>query len=152
MLTLFYEFLTDDELLLISSKIKEMEKKTSGEIAISIKEQRGLMQKGKPLASLAEEEFRRLGMFNTKAATGILIYIVLKSRELYILADKAIHGKAPEGIWEEIKNRLLESIKNGQSCSGLLNAVEEVGKLYQEHLPPPSENLNEVSNRVVVMP
>lgn len=152
MLTLFYEFLTDDELLLISSKIKEMEKRTSGEIAISIKEQRGLLQKGKPLAGLAEAEFRRLGMFNTQAATGILIYIILKSRELYILADKAIHGKAPEGIWEEIKNRLLESIKNGESCRGLLHAVEEVGRLYEAHLPPPGNNINEVSNRVVVLP
>lgn len=152
MLTLFYEFLTDDELLLISAKIKEMEKKTSGEIAISIKEQRGMLQKGKPLSGLAEDEFRRLGMFTTQASTGILIYIILKTRELYILADKAIHGKAKEGIWEEIKNRLLESIKKGESCQGLLNAVEEVGKLYQEHLPPPGNNINEVSNRVVVLP
>lgn len=152
MLTLFYEFLSDDDLLLISSVIKNMEQKTSGEIAISIKEKRDFLKARTPLEELAKAEFTRLGMHHTAAQTGILIYIILKSRELYILADKAIHGKTKDGIWEEIKNSLLARIKKGEACEGLLEAVREVGALYEKHLPPPEKNVNELSNRVVVMP
>lgn len=152
MLTLFYEFLSDDDLLRISSFIREMEKKTSGEIAISIKEQRSFFKRNTPLPKLAHAEFLRLGMQRTAAKTGILIYIILKSRELYILADEAIHSKAEEGIWEEFKNNLLLQIKNGNACGGIIEAVHGIGALYEKHLPPPEKNINEVSNRVVVMP
>ena len=44
---LIYHFFDDDEFLRISNKIKETEKKTAGEICVSIKEKRSFSQKKK---------------------------------------------------------------------------------------------------------
>ena len=44
---LIYEFFTDDDFLRFSSKIKEMEKKTAGEIRLSIKEGKKISGKKK---------------------------------------------------------------------------------------------------------
>ncbi|MBI2419690.1 MAG: hypothetical protein HYV28_17645 [Ignavibacteriales bacterium] len=64
--SLFYKFLNDDDLLRISHVITDMEKITSGEIVVSIKEKRGLFQRGKTIRQLAEKEFTRLKMNVTR--------------------------------------------------------------------------------------
>ena len=90
---LIYHFVNDDELLRISNKIKEMEKTTAGEICVSIKEKRSLLEKRKSVRELAEKEFFKLGVANTRDKTGILIFLLLANRSFYILADSGINEK-----------------------------------------------------------
>jgi len=85
---LIYSYLNDDELLRISSKIRDMEKTTAGELVVSIKEKRKLFEKSKSLQTLAEHEFINAGIAKTVGSTGVLIFLVLTSKEFYILADK----------------------------------------------------------------
>ena len=90
---LTYHFFDDDDFLMISNKIKEMEKITSGEIRIAIKEKVQLGKRSKEIRELAEEEFYRLKMDETRDKTGILIYILLNNRQFYNLADSGIDEK-----------------------------------------------------------
>ena len=93
---LIYNFFDDDEFLRISNKIKETEKKTAGEISVSIKEKRSFTQKKKTLRQLAEDEFHRLGITKTRDSTGVLFFLVLEDRQFYILADKGINEKVSQ--------------------------------------------------------
>jgi uncharacterized membrane protein len=147
---LIYNFFDDDELLRISSKIKEMEKNTAGEICVSVKEKRSFFQKKKTLRQLAEDEFYRLGIAKTRDDTGILIFIILEDRQFYILADKGINEKVPTDTWNSIKNSMQEKFLEGEFCKGILLGVEEVGKKLRAHFPIKPDDINELSNRVII--
>jgi uncharacterized membrane protein len=147
---LIYKFLNDDELLRISNKIKAEEKITAGEICVSIKERRSLIQKNKPVRKLAEEEFFKLGIDKTRDKTGIIIFFLLEAREFYILADEGINNKVPEKTWDKIKDEMQSHFMEGNFSQGIIHGVERVGKILSEHFPIKSDDTNEISNRVVL--
>jgi len=147
---LIYHFVDDDELLRISNKIKEMEKTTAGEICVSIKEKRSFLEKRKSLRELAEKEFFKLGVANTRDKTGILIFLLLEDRKFYILADSGINAKVTQETWDKIKDEIQKKFAKGEFCRGLIFGVEEVGKILSTHFPIKADDTNELSNRINV--
>ena len=147
---LIYHFVNDDELLRISNKIKEMEKTTAGEICVSIKEKRALLEKRKSLRAMAEKEFFKLGVANTRDKTGILIFLLLEDRKFYILADSEINAKVTQETWDKIKDEIQKKFARGEFCKGLIFGVEEVGKILSSHFPIKADDTNELSNRITV--
>ena len=145
---LIYHFFNDDELLRISNKIKEMEKTTAGEICVSIKEKRSLLEKRMSVRQLAEKEFFKLGVANTRDKTGILIFLLLANRSFYILADSGINEKVPLGTWDKIKDEIQKNFSHGEFCKGIIFGIEEVGKILSKHFPIKPDDTNELSNRV----
>lgn len=146
---LLYHFLNDDDLLRISNKILEMEKNTSGEIRISIKERKPFMLKRKSVDELAKREFFRLGMDKTRDKTGTLIFIILEERQFHILGDKGINEKVGEPTWSSIKNEMQEMFRNGVFADGILHGVEKVGEVLRLHFPIRENDTNELPNNVV---
>jgi len=146
---LTYHFFDDDDFLMISNKIKEMEKITSGEIRIAIKEKVPIGKRSKEIRELAEEEFYRLKMDETRDKTGILIYILLNNRQFYILADSGIDEKVPHSRWDKIKDEMEEEFKTGHFAAGVLLAITKVGQILSEHFPIKVDDTNELSNKVV---
>jgi uncharacterized membrane protein len=140
----------DDDLLRISAKIKEMEKITSGEIVVSMKERRGFINKGKTIRQLAEREFVRLKMSDTRDRTGIMLYMILKDREFIVLADSGIHSIVGDEAWEKIRDLLLDEFKRGEYCEGIVRAVEQMGLTLSPHFPIKPDDTNEISNKVIV--
>jgi len=145
---LIYKFLNDDELLRISNKVKEEEKKTAGEICVSIKEKRSLFEKKKNLQQLAEQEFFKLAIDKTRDKTGILIFFLLEAREFQILADSGIHKKVPEKTWDNIKDEMQLHFLDGKFSEGIIHGIEKIGKILSEHFPVKPDDTNEISNRV----
>ena len=147
---LIYNFFDDDEFLRISNKIKEMEKKTAGEIRVSIKEKKSFFQRNKTLKLLAEEEFFRLGMNKTSDKTGILIFLLLKERQFYILADKGIDEKVAPATWNSIKDKMQDMFSKGEFSKGILFGIEEVGKILSSYFPLKADDKDELSNRIII--
>jgi uncharacterized membrane protein len=147
---LIYKFLNDDELLRISNKIKEEEKKTAGEICVSIKEHRSFLQKKKSVRQLAEEEFFKLGIDKTRDKTGIIIFFLLEAREFYILADEGINKKVEEKTWDKIKDEMQSHFLEGKFSKGIIHGIERVGTILSEHFPIKPDDTNEISDRVVL--
>ncbi len=147
---ILYHFFDDDDFLRISNKIQETEKITSGEIRISIKEKKSLRQKNKDLRKLAEEEFYKLNMNNTRDKTGILIFIILQERQFLILADSGINEKVSQQTWDEVRNEMQKKFKEGFYTEGILSGIERVGQILSEHFPIKPDDTNELSNKVVV--
>ncbi|MCX6151216.1 MAG: TPM domain-containing protein [Ignavibacteriales bacterium] len=145
---LIYNFFTDDDLLRISDKIKEMEDITSGEIRVSVKEHRKLLQRKKSVHELALAEFIRLKMHETRDKTGILIIILLEERKFHILADEGINEKVPDNTWDDISNEMQTEFQKGLFSEGIILGVEKVGKILQVHFPIKADDTNELSNKV----
>ncbi len=145
---LIYHFVDDDELLRITNRIKEIEKTTSGEICVTIKEHRHLLEKKKNIRELAQEEFIRLGINKTKDSTGILIFILLEDRQFYIVADNGINKKVSQSVWDSIRDDMQGMFVKGEFCKGILHGLTEVGKVLSAHFPVKPGDKNEISDRV----
>ncbi len=147
---LIYHFFTDDDFLRVSNKINEMEKSTSGEIRLAIKEKKSWRDRKKDIRKLAEEEFFKLNMHNTRGNTGILLYLLLEERQFYILADKGINEKVAQNTWDKIRDEIQMKFQNGNFCEGLLLGIERMGNILSEYFPVKADDKNELSNKVVL--
>ena len=143
-----HDFLSEEELHQIALKIKEKEGNTAGEIVVSVKEKKPLLHKQKSLYDFAVSEFKRLGIKKTRDNTGILIFILVKEREFYILADSAINDKVADNTWELVKNKMEAKFREKKFCKGILNAVDEVGTILSEHFPRKADDTNELPDEV----
>lgn len=147
---LVYNYFSDDDFLRISNKISEMEKITSGEIRVSVKEKIPFLKSKKDLRQLAEEEFFKLGMDKTRDKTGILIYVILEKKKFYILADSGINEKVDPSTWENVKNDMLQLFLKGDFSKGILLGIEKVGEILSKHFPIKADDTNELSNKVIL--
>jgi uncharacterized membrane protein len=147
---LIYHYFNDDDFLHISGKIKEMEEITSGEIRVAIKEKRNLFQRKKSLHRLAVEEFHKLKMNNTRDKTGILLYLLLRDKQFYILGDQGIHEKIGDATWDQVRDEIQKHFIDGNFPEGILWGIERVGKILSEHFPVKEDDTDELSNEVVI--
>lgn len=147
---ILYNYFTDDELLRISNRIKSVEKLTSGELSVSIREYKPFFERKKLIRELAEKEFLRLEINKTKQGTGVLIFLLLSDRQFYILADDNINKLTGEKVWAEIKGIIQEKFVRGEFCNGILFGIDEIGKILAQHFPIRSDDINEISNRVMI--
>ncbi|MEW6651873.1 MAG: TPM domain-containing protein [Bacteroidota bacterium] len=147
---LIYQFFSDDDFLRISTQIKKAEKTTSGEIRISIKEDRPFVDKGKTIRQLAEKEFYKLNMHKTRDKTGILLFLLLYERQFYILADQSINDKVTKATWYSVRDEVQEKFHDGNFCDGMLAGVVRIGEILSEHFPAKADDTNELSNKIVM--
>jgi uncharacterized membrane protein len=145
---LIYNFLNDDELLRISNKIREVEKTTEGELVVSIKEKRRLRERTKLSHALAEKEFVNAKISKTKGATGILIFLLLNSKEFCILADKKINDKVDQANWNAISKSISKHFSQGNFCKGIIEGIDACGNILSAHFPILPDDINELPNKV----
>lgn len=141
---------TKDDLRKISDKIQEIEKRTSGEIRVSIREKRSFLERKLTLFDMAVKEFYRLGMDKTRDGTGVLIYILLSERKIQIIADKGINDKVENETWQKIAESVAEHFKTGKYLDGIIKGLEQIGEVLTQHFPIKPGDINELSNDVEI--
>ena len=147
---LFYTYFDDDELLRITNKIQTIEKITSGEICVTIREKKKFSERKKSISQLAEAQFYKLRINQTRDRTGIIIFLLLDDKQFHILADEGINSKVNADTWERIKEQMLAHFLAGNFCEGLLLGLDEIGRILSEHFPLKIDDTNEISNKVIV--
>lgn len=145
---LLKKYLNEDELKRITEKIREIEKTTAGEIVVSLKEKRNFGERSKSIQELAEKEFIKAGITKTKGSTGILIFIILTSRQFYILGDKKINDKIESFIWDNIVKIMSKNFTTGNFCDGVIAGLDECGKILSTHFPIKPDDVNELPDDV----
>ncbi len=147
---IIYNFFSDDDFLRISNEIKKIEAKTSGEVRVSMKEKRTFSEKKKSLKELAETEFVKLNMHNTRDKTGILIFVLFEERQFYILADDGINQKVEPNTWDDIRDEMQENFRNGKFLEGIKSGLQKIGSILEKHFPIKEDDTNELSNKIVL--
>ncbi|HEX9250747.1 MAG TPA: TPM domain-containing protein [Ignavibacteriaceae bacterium] len=146
-----YKYLSEEELKSISAKIGEIEKITSGELVITLKEKRNLLEKHKTVRKLAEKEFVSAKIGKTKGSTGILFFIIFNVKGFSILADKGINEKVDQSVWDEIAKSISDNFKQKKYYNGLVTGIEQAGKILAAHFPIQPGDINELSNEVRIL-
>lgn len=99
------------------------------------------------VGSKAAEAFLSEEVFQTRDRTGILLFLSLLERRVVVLGDAGINAKVEEGAWSKVVEKILQGIRSGRAADGLVDAIEQSGKLLEQHgLSIRSDDKNELSN------
>ena len=150
MINYIKKYLSEEDKKAISECIKEIEKKTSGEIRLCIKYKQKWSEKKYSAKELAIREFHILGMHITKNKTGVLLFILLKDRKFEIVADEGINSKVEQKIWIEIAKEMSSHFSLSNFKEGIIHTLNAAGDLLAKEFPPEKDNVDELSNEVVI--
>ena len=136
-------FSTTEEREIVAS-IKKAESLSSGEIRVHLEnhcEQENVQDR-------AWQLFHELEMGETQARNGVLIYLAVKDHCFAIIGDEGIYEKQAHTFWEEIAQRMEKSFKEGEFSSGIITAIETLGKELSIYFPPGDKNPNELTDEI----
>lgn len=130
--------------------IAEVEKGTSCEVRIAIREERDSAEAALPIEDIAKREFLKLEMEKTAGRNSILLFILFEERKFYIYGDEGIHTRVDPNTWEDVAATLKENFKHGEYEQGISDALLRILTHVHTHFIPAEENPNELSNEVVI--
>ena len=92
------------------------------------------------------------GLTRTREKTGVLIYLALAEHHAEILADTGIADRVDAGIWAGIVADLTAAIGAGRLTEGLIEAIRRIGAILAEHAPPRLDDVDELPDKVIILP
>jgi uncharacterized membrane protein len=147
---LFTTYFSKSDLAKISATIGELERRTSGEIRVSVVRRRRWNERSLTVEELATRDFLHLGMDKTKDATGVLLFLLLSERRFRIVADRGINERVAQETWDEMAGILTTHFRDGHYLGGVLETLRRVGAVLERHFPRQSDDTNELPNTVDV--
>lgn len=97
----------------------------------------------------AVTSFFKQGLYRTKDGTGILIFISVFERKVWVLADRGIDAKVSGDHWRSVVAGITEGIRIKQAAAAICLAVDTVGRTLSEHFPVAPDDINELENVIV---
>jgi uncharacterized membrane protein len=79
--------------------------------------------------------FAKLGVWDTEANNGVLIYLLMADRAIEIVADRGLTRQVNDGQWQAIVAQMHDDFQAGRFEAGLLAAVAAVDAMLVEHYP-----------------
>jgi uncharacterized membrane protein len=128
----------------VQAAIDAAEKRTSGEIRVSIA----------PLfwgnvERAADKAFERLGMTATRQRNGVLFFIVPSRHRFVVLGDAGIHERVGQPFWEQVAAAMSERFHAGQFTEGLVGGIETAGEVLAHEFPhDPATDVDELPNAI----
>jgi putative membrane protein len=97
----------------------------------------------------AVQEFFKQGLYKTRDATGVLFFISLFERRVWILADQGINEKiSPESLQAHAAD-IASGIKAGRAAEALCREIRRAGKVLAQHFPVRDDDINELPDQVM---
>ena len=93
--------------------------------------------------------FYREGLHRTRHETGILIFISILERKVWILADRGIHEKVDESTWKEIVTLIRNGILEKRQADALCDAIKKIGQILEAHFPAHKGDTDELTDLIV---
>jgi putative membrane protein len=94
------------------------------------------------------ESFHTFRVADSSASSGLLIFIALFERTVWIRGDHAISAKIPDEAWSPVRNRIVEGFKAGNPGAALPDAVRLAGDILAQHFPAGAVARNELKDEV----
>lgn len=129
----------------IISAISNIESTTTGELRVYIED-----KCPEDVHHRAMKIFEQYGVHKTKARNGVLIYVAVRSRQLYIWGDSGIHEKVGQSLWDNILKDMSNDFADGMYESGLLKAINAIGVIMKQYFPANGKDTdNELPDEII---
>ncbi len=145
-----HPLLTVEERKTISDTIAAIERRTTGEIRVSIRKRRAWNERKLTLHRFALKNFFELGMDKTRHKSGVLLFFSMGERSFQIIADEGIHKKVSDGYWDDLAAAMSAHFKEKRFCEGICEVVKEIGKKLEEEFPRTTNEADELPNDVSI--
>jgi putative membrane protein len=93
--------------------------------------------------------FFRHGLYRTRDATGVLLYISVFEQKVWVLADHGINAKLDQDTWEGIVQIITDGVQKKRPADAICEAVAQVGSMLETHFPIRPDDQDELRNVIV---
>jgi len=97
----------------------------------------------------AMRAFARLGVWDTEANNGVLIYVSWADRDVEIVADRGFNGLVSEQEWADVCRRMEQSFARGSPRQASVDGIRAAGVLIARHFP--TRDRDELPNRPALL-
>jgi uncharacterized membrane protein YgcG len=97
----------------------------------------------------ALEVFARLGVWDTDANNGVLIYVLWADHDVEIVADRGFNGRVTAGEWAAVCHQMEAHFRANRPQQAVIDGVRGVGALIAKHFP--AIDRNELPDRPVML-
>jgi putative membrane protein len=97
----------------------------------------------------AVRAFYEKGLYKTRDENGILIFISILERKVWILGDRCVDLKIPQATWQSHANEISAGIRDGRSCDALCAVIGGCGQVLAEHFPRKEDDTNELPDDMI---
>jgi putative membrane protein len=97
----------------------------------------------------AINQFFRHSLYKTRDNTGVLIYISVFEKKIWVLADSGINSKVEPVVWREVVNIIVKGIKEKKQGEAIAEAIAKVGQILRVQFPCKKDDTDELSNLIV---
>ncbi len=139
----------------IEAAVDASERMHSGEIRVAVE---GALEpaevaRGKTARERALEVFAGLGVWDTEANNGVLMYVLLADRSVEIVADRGFNGRVSAAEWAALCEDMRREFRAGRYAEGVVSGVENVGRIIGAHYPqrPGQRDEDELPNRPALL-
>jgi len=94
----------------------------------------------------ALRHFVESNAYDTVDRTGVLLFISILERRVELIADKGINARVAPDSWDRIVSSLVRGIREKNTADAVVRAVQEIGVILREHVPPRQNDENELSD------
>jgi uncharacterized membrane protein len=137
----------------IERSIREAEARHQGEIRFAIEPSLDVMHLWRDTTprQRALAAFSHLGIWDTTANNGVLIYVLLADHAVEIVADRGIAARVAQAEWEQVCGEMQAHFRAGRFEQGSTAGIRRVGQILAQHFPGGSASLDELPNRPVML-
>jgi putative membrane protein len=93
--------------------------------------------------------FYQHGLFRTRDETGVLIFISVFERKVWVLADQGINEKVSRDSWDGVVDLITTGIREKRPAAAICEAVKTVGDMLAQHFPIKADDTNELKNLII---
>ena len=136
----FFDKIDNDRIV---AAIGAAEKRSSGEIRVHLHH-----RKVSDPQEAGRRVFEKLGMTATKHRNGVLVFVAPRSRNFAILGDAGIHEKCGDDFWKKSAEHLSAHFRGGRFTEGLVETIEELGRILAAHFPRAAEDRDELTDEI----
>lgn len=97
----------------------------------------------------AVRAFYERGLYRTRDESGILIFISLLERKVWILGDRGVDRRIPLETWQAHAREVSAGIREGRACDALCQVIESCGAVLREHFPRKEDDTNELPDEMI---
>ena len=127
----------------IVEAIHNAESKTSAEIRVFISNK----QIDEPVAT-AQAAFVSLGMNQTAARNGVLIFVAPCSQKFAVIGDARIHEKCGDLFWQQLAVAMTGYFQKSEFTAGIMHGIACAGEILATHFPRQSDDKNELPDEI----
>ncbi len=96
----------------------------------------------------AERAFYEHSLSRTAGGTGVLIYVSVFERMVYVLGDTTISEKLTDADFAEVKDAIIAGFAAGRRGEGMCNGIRLCGEKLAAHFPIREGDVNELPNQL----